>query len=70
MVLDEQYAFLAGLVAADFPSGIAVLGDVTAETRAVLATIGDILGELHLSRERIVKVEVLSPKSSRRLLWG
>jgi 2-iminobutanoate/2-iminopropanoate deaminase len=58
VVLDEQYAFLSGLVAADFPSGIAVLGDVTAETRAVLATIGDILGELHLSRERIVKVEV------------
>ena len=58
MVLDEQYAFLAGLVAADFPSGIAVLGDVTAETHAVLATIGDILDELQLSRERIVKVEV------------
>ncbi len=58
VVLDEQYAFLAGLVAADFPSGIAVLGDVTAETHAVLDTIGDILDEIQLSRERIVKVEV------------
>ena len=58
MVLDDQYAFLAGLVAADFPSGIAVLGDVAAETRAILATIGSILDELQLSRERIVKVDV------------
>ena len=58
MVLDDQYAFLAGLVAADFPAGIAVLGDVAAETRAILATIGSILDELQLSRERIVKVHV------------
>ncbi len=58
MVLDDQYAFLAGLVAADFPAGLAVLGDVAAETRAVLATIGSILDELQLSRERIVKVEI------------
>lgn len=58
MVLDDQYAFLAGLVAADFPAGIEVLGDVAAETRAVLATIGDILEELQLHRENVVKVEV------------
>ena len=58
MVLDDQYAFLAGLVAADFPAGLAVLGDVAAETRAVLVTIGSILDELKLSRERIVKVDV------------
>jgi len=58
VVLDDQYAFLAGLVAADFPAGIEVLGDVAAETRAVLATIDSILDELQLSRERIVKVEV------------
>ena len=58
MVLDDQYAYLAGLVAADFPSGIEVLGDVAAETRAVLATIGDILEELQLSRSNMVKVEV------------
>jgi 2-iminobutanoate/2-iminopropanoate deaminase len=58
VVLDDQYAFLAGLVAADFPDGLAVLGNVAAETRAVLAAIGSILDELQLSRERIVKVEV------------
>jgi len=58
VVLDDQYAFLSGLVAADFPAGLEVLGDVAAETRAVLNTIGEILDELQLSRERIVKVEV------------
>ncbi|MCP4391343.1 MAG: RidA family protein [Gammaproteobacteria bacterium] len=58
VVLDDQYAFLSGLVAADFPSGLEVLGDVAAETRAVLATIGEILEQLKLSRDRIVKVEV------------
>jgi 2-iminobutanoate/2-iminopropanoate deaminase len=58
VVLDDQYAFLSGLVAADFPAGIEVLGDVAGETRAVLNAIGEILDELHLSRERIVKVEV------------
>lgn len=45
-------------MAADFPAGLEVLGDVGAETRAVLAAIGSILDELELSRERIVKVEV------------
>ena len=58
MVLDEQYAFLAGLVAADFPAGVEVLGDVAEETHAVLATIGNILEELQLRRENMVKVEV------------
>jgi 2-iminobutanoate/2-iminopropanoate deaminase len=58
VVLDDQYAFLAGLVAADFPAGIAVLGDVAEETRAVLKTIGNILEELELRRENMVKVEV------------
>ena len=57
-MLDEHYAYLSGLVAADFPAGIEVLGDVAAETRAVLATVGEILTELELSRERIVKGEV------------
>jgi len=30
--MDDQYAFLSGLVAADFPAGIETLGDVAAET--------------------------------------
>ncbi len=34
-VVVDQYAFLAGLVTADFPAGVAVLGEVAAETRAV-----------------------------------
>ena len=58
MVLDDQYAFLSGLVAADFPAGVEILGEVTAETRAVLGAIGSILDELNLSKDRIVKVEV------------
>lgn len=58
VVLDEHYAFLSGLVAADFPAGLEVLGDVAAETRAVLAIIAEILEELQLSRDRIVKVDV------------
>jgi 2-iminobutanoate/2-iminopropanoate deaminase len=56
--MDDRYAFLSGLVAADFPAGLEVLGDVAAETRAVLATIGSILDELQLSKDRMVKVEV------------
>ncbi|MDH3636122.1 MAG: RidA family protein [Gammaproteobacteria bacterium] len=58
VVLDDQYAFLSGLVAADFPAGIEVLGDAAAETRAIWAAIGSILDELSLTKERIVKVEV------------
>ena len=58
VVMDDRYAFLAGLVAADFPAGVEVLGDVGAETAAVLATIGEILDELQLSRDNMVKVEV------------
>ena len=57
-MLDADYAFLAGLVAADFPEGRAALGDVAAETRAVLDAVGRILDELKLSRERMVRVDV------------
>ena len=45
-------------MAADFPLGIEVLGDVAAETRAVLAAIGEIFAELELRKDRVVKVEV------------
>jgi len=58
VVMDDHYAFLSGLVAADFPAGRAVLGDVGAETRAVLAAIRDILAEIHLNMDRIVRVDV------------
>ena len=42
LVLDDNYAFLSGLVAADFPEGLALLGDVGDETRAVLTAIDKI----------------------------
>ncbi|MEE9266167.1 MAG: RidA family protein [Gammaproteobacteria bacterium] len=58
VVMDDHYAFLSGLVAADFPEGLAALGDVGAETRAVLSTIRDILAEIELGMGRIVRVEV------------
>ena len=58
VVLDDDYAFFSGLVAADFPAGSTVLGDVAAETRAVLEAIGAMLEELGLRRERIVRVDV------------
>lgn len=58
MVLDDQYAFISGLVAADFPAGLEALGDAAAETRAIWAAIGSILDELNLTKERIVKVDV------------
>ena len=58
MVLDDCYAYLAGLVAADFPHGVAVLGDVGAETRAVMGVISDMLSEVGLSLEDVVKAEV------------
>jgi 2-iminobutanoate/2-iminopropanoate deaminase len=58
VVMDDHYAFLSGLVAADFPEGLAVLGDVGAETRAVLSAIRDILAEIELGMGRIVRVDV------------
>ncbi len=58
VVLDEHYAFLSGLVAADFPAGIAVLGDVAAETHAVLDAIAAMLQELNLEMEQMLRVDV------------
>ena len=58
VVVDDHYAFLSGLVAADFPEGRAVLGDVGAETRAVLTAIRDILAEIELGMEHLVRVDV------------
>ncbi len=58
VVMDDYYAFLSGLVAADFSQGRAVLGDVGAETRAVLTAIRGILAEIELGMDRIVRVDV------------
>jgi len=58
VVLDDTYAHLSGLVAADFPEGQAVLGDVGDETRAVLNAINRLLGEIGLDMSRIVRADV------------
>jgi len=58
IVLDDCYAYLAGVVAADFPHGLAVLGDVGAETRVVMGVISDMLNEVGLNLEDVVKAEV------------
>ena len=58
IVLDDRYAYLAGLVAADFPHGLAVWGDVSAETRAVMGAISDLLKEVGVNFEDVVKAEV------------
>ena len=58
IVLDDCYAYLAGLVAADFPNGLAVLGDVGAETRVVMAAISEMLTEVGLNLEDVVKADV------------
>lgn len=58
LVLDEYYAFLSGLVAADFPEGQALLGDVGRETRAVLTAIEKILEEVGLDMGQIVRIDV------------
>ena len=58
IVMDGTYAHLAGLVAADFPEGQAVLGDVVEETRAVLTAIRAILKEVRLDMDCIVRTDV------------
>ena len=58
IVLDDCYAYFAGLVAAAFPEGVAVLGDVAAETRVVMAAISEMLKEVGLSFEDVVKADV------------
>ena len=58
VVLDDNFAYLSGLVAADFPEGQAELGEIGRETRAVLSVINRILEEIGLDMGRIVRVDV------------
>jgi 2-iminobutanoate/2-iminopropanoate deaminase len=58
MVTDDRYAYLAGLVAADFPAGQAVMGHPGEETTAVMQAISKILNELGLNCSDIVRVDV------------
>jgi len=58
VVLDDDYAHLSGLVAADFPEGRSALGDTAAEARAVLRAVARILDELGLGMDRVVRADV------------
>ena len=58
VVIDDTYAHLAGIVAADFPEGRAVLGDANNETREILNLVRRILMELDLSLIHIVRTDV------------
>lgn len=58
IVIDDTYAHISGVVAADFPEGQAVLGDVGKETRAVLNAIDRALKEIGLDMSRIVRADV------------
>ena len=58
LVLDDNYVFLSGLVAADVDEGLAVLGDVKAETQVVMKTIKFLLGEVGLDMSDIVRCDV------------
>lgn len=58
VVIDDRYVYLSGLVAADFPTGQCVLGDIRAETRAVLDTVRQILEEVGIGMHHIVRVDV------------
>jgi len=58
VVIDDTYAHLAGIVAADFPEGQLVLGDANNETRAVMILISSILAELDLTFANLVRTDV------------
>jgi len=58
IVIDDTYAHISGVVAADFPEGHAALGDAGEETRTVLSAIDSALKEIDLDMSRIVRVDV------------
>lgn len=58
IVIDDDYVFLAGLVAADVEDARAVLGDVRAETQAVMETVKFLLGEVGLDMSDVVRCDV------------
>lgn len=58
VVIDDHYAHLAGIVAADFPGGASQLGDAGAETIAVMRLISEILDELDLKLSDVVRTDV------------
>ncbi len=57
IVTDGRYAFVAGVVAADISGSEAVLGDIAAETELVMNAVRDMLADIGLGLDRVVKVE-------------
>lgn len=59
MVIDDNYLFVSGLVAADVPGrGDAVIGDVAAETRFVLTELRRMLESAGCGMDRVVRADV------------
>ena len=58
VVMDDRYAFVAGVVAADFPAGRKVLGDAGEETHAVMSVVNLILDECGLDLSDVVRVDL------------
>lgn len=59
LVLDDQYVFVSGLVAADIvDAGDPVTGDVAAETRLVLTRLRQMLEGAGCGLDRVVRADV------------
>jgi 2-iminobutanoate/2-iminopropanoate deaminase len=55
-VIDDRYVFVSGLIAADLPDGQAAIGDVAAETRAIMTALERLLAQLEMPVSQIVRV--------------
>lgn len=58
LVLDDRYAFVAGVVATDVPGGTEVVGDLGRETEVVLGAIDKILNLAGLDLSSVVRTDV------------
>ncbi len=58
VVMDDRYVFVAGVVAADFPAGRKVLGDIREETHAVMSVVNLMLDECGLDLSDVTRVDV------------
>ena len=58
LVLDDRYAFVAGVVATDVPGGAEVVGDLGRETEVVLGAIDRILKLAGLDLSSVVRTDV------------
>ena len=58
LVLDDRYAFVAGVVATDVPGGAEVVGDLGRETEVVLGAIDKILKLAGLDLSSVVRTDV------------